>query len=71
MDGKAGAEGDAPMATLIVSLGGPAARRRPGPARTLGTPRELTNGAPCLGLAAIAGGSVRALLGSILVLLLT
>jgi hypothetical protein len=59
------------MATSILSLGGPAARRRPGPTRTLGTPREPTNGAPCLGLAVIAGGSAWTLLGSVLVLLLT
>ena len=58
------------MAASILSLGGPVARRRRDPTKTFGITRELTNGAPCLGLAAVAGGLVWGLLGSAVALLL-
>ena len=49
----------------------PAATRGPaGPTRSIGTPRELTNGAPCLGLTIAAAGMVWAGLGSALAFLI-
>ena len=59
------------MTATIAIHGGPAARgceRRP--AWWLGTPREATNGAPCLGLALAAGGLAWGALGAALALLL-
>ena len=41
-----------------------------GPTRSVCTPRELTNGAPCLGLTIAAAGMVWAGLGSALALLI-
>ena len=59
------------MTASMVIHGGPAARgRERRPIGRPGTPREATNGAPCLGLALAAGGALWAALGAALALLL-
>ncbi len=59
------------MTASIAIHGGPAARgRERRPIGRPGTPREATNGAPCLGLALAAGGLLWGALGSALALLL-
>jgi hypothetical protein len=58
-------------ASIAIHGGRPAARGRGRrPARRLGTPREATNGAPCLGLALAGGVLLWSALGSALALLL-
>ncbi len=59
------------MTASAMVHGGPAARGRGRrPIGRLGTPREATNGAPCLGLALAGGGLLWGALGAALALLL-